>query len=625
MGFRRHAAAKPNYTHQDDSEEDEQEISKTRRRSMESTHSLSLTSLHQLAPHGQRYVKVKSKAKSSSKYLSKMILAQVLATDAQTSPHDHPDPDPHPSRPHQAVWALKFSKDGKYVAAAGQDCTIRVWQVINDTSHPETIKVFDDKPIQEYKGHTADILDISWSKNNFLLSSSMDKTVRLWHVSKSECLCVFMHLDFVTSVKFHPKDDRFFLSGSLDGKVRLWSIMDKKVAYWNEVPDESMITAVGFTLDGRTACVGSYTGLVFFYETQGLKYNTQIVVKKKGAKKGKKITGIEPMPNMPPGEEKLLITSNDSRIRMINMKDKSLIYKYKGLVNNTMQIKATFSDDGKFIICGSEDGGAYVWPTGQTSFSPYRYSRDTYDHGFSDDNSLHPSNTATFSVPNSTGPTPRIFTGAPASDERAGLAGWLKRSEQRVKEKLLHPHEHFDAHKSIVTSAIFAPLRTRQQLASTGCDLIYNHTSLPLTKSASNDTSTIATLSLTSLAPSDLSDAPSKELLERSKYDYAQGQIIVTADGHGAIHVWRLDSGQYANRSPLSHRASNLTIASLSPPLKRHSMDGSAAAFDHLTPSLPPSHDSLTTASTSSQLPVAPTAKPSSQKRSFHLFSSLPR
>ena len=75
----------------------------------------------------------------------------------------------------------------------------------------------------------------------------MDKTVRLWHVSRSECLCAFQHLDFVTSIAFHPKDDRsvlericftsaagqcsfgicfssFFLSGSLDCKLRLWNV-----------------------------------------------------------------------------------------------------------------------------------------------------------------------------------------------------------------------------------------------------------------------------------------------------------------------------------------------------------------------------------------------------------------
>ena len=37
------------------------------------------------------------------------------------------------------------------------------------------------------------IVDFSWSKSGFLLSASLDCTVRLWHVSNDECLCVFKH------------------------------------------------------------------------------------------------------------------------------------------------------------------------------------------------------------------------------------------------------------------------------------------------------------------------------------------------------------------------------------------------------------------------------------------------
>ena len=33
----------------------------------------------------------------------------------------------------------------------------------------------------------------------------MDKTVRLWHISRRECLCTFQHIDFVTAIVFHPK------------------------------------------------------------------------------------------------------------------------------------------------------------------------------------------------------------------------------------------------------------------------------------------------------------------------------------------------------------------------------------------------------------------------------------
>ena len=38
--------------------------------------------------------------------------------------------------------------------------------------------VFDPHPLRSYSGHTGDILDVAISKNNFVLTSSMDKTVR---------------------------------------------------------------------------------------------------------------------------------------------------------------------------------------------------------------------------------------------------------------------------------------------------------------------------------------------------------------------------------------------------------------------------------------------------------------
>ncbi|XP_065840723.1 WD repeat-containing protein 44-like isoform X1 [Oscarella lobularis] len=297
-----------------------------------------------------------------------------------------------------AVWTMKFSSCGRLLATAGQDNVVRIFVLKEAHSYFRELRVKygidankgegETKPVQKneagteacshedepfepqsfcsYHGHTSDVLDLSWSKNYFLLSSSMDKTVRLWHISRQECLCCFQHVDFVTAIAFHPRDDRYFLSGSLDGKLRLWNIPDKKVALWNEVEGISKgasnyITAANFCLSGKYAVAGTYDGRCLFYDTEHLKYHTQIHAKSTRGKnaKGRKIAGIEPMP----GEDKVLITSNDSRLRLYDLKDHSLTCKYKGCTNSSSQIRASFNHDGRLIICGSEDHYSYMWKT----------------------------------------------------------------------------------------------------------------------------------------------------------------------------------------------------------------------------------------------------------------------
>ncbi|KAF4517048.1 hypothetical protein B566_EDAN004668 [Ephemera danica] len=275
-----------------------------------------------------------------------------------------------------AIWCMRFSACGRLLATAGQDRVLRVW-VLRDASayfsdmctkyssgnsHP---KQGSPTPSQESlvsQVSTAPADDsVSLAEggalsgeegasggpiggNYFILSSSMDKTVRLWHISRKECLCCFQHIDFVTAIVFHPRDDRYFLSGSLDGKLRLWNIPDKKVAF---------------------AVVGSYDGRCVFYTTEQLKYHTQIHVRSSRGRnsQGRKITGIEPMP----GED-----------------------KYKGCVNISSQIRASFSHDGKYITSGSENQTIYIWRTyhEQAKFSSARRDRNNFWEGIKAHNAV---------------------------------------------------------------------------------------------------------------------------------------------------------------------------------------------------------------------------------------------
>ncbi|KAI8006835.1 WD repeat-containing protein 44 [Camellia lanceoleosa] len=314
-----------------------------------------------------------------------------------------------------SIWTIKFSLDGKYLASAGEDCVIHVWQVVeterkgdllmdkpvdgnsnllffangspeptsvspNLENHPEkkrrgrsstsrksvsldqilvpeTVFALSEKPICSFQGHLNDVLDLSWSKSQHLLSSSMDKTVRLWHLSSKSCLKVFSHSDFVTCIQFNPVDDRFFISGSIDAKVRIWSIPDRQVVDWNDLHE--MVTAACYTPDGQGALVGSYKGSCHLYNTSEnkLQQKGQINLQNKKKKSHhKKITGFQFAPG---SSSEVLITSADSRIRVIEGVD--LVHKFKGFRNTNSQISASLTANGNYVVSASEDSHVYVW------------------------------------------------------------------------------------------------------------------------------------------------------------------------------------------------------------------------------------------------------------------------
>ncbi|MBA0603006.1 hypothetical protein Gorai_003166, partial [Gossypium raimondii] len=160
-----------------------------------------------------------------------------------------------------------------------------------------------------------------------------------------------------TCIQFNPVDDKYFISGSLDAKVRIWSIPDRKVVDWNDLHE--MVTAACYTPDGQRALVGSYKGSCHLYNTSEnkLQPKSQINLQNKRKKSHqKKITGFQFAPG---SSSEVLVTSADSRIRVVDSSD--LIHKFKGFRNTNSQISASVTANGKYVVCASEDSYVYVW------------------------------------------------------------------------------------------------------------------------------------------------------------------------------------------------------------------------------------------------------------------------
>ncbi|KAL8094734.1 uncharacterized protein LOC141692807 [Apium graveolens] len=293
-----------------------------------------------------------------------------------------------------SIWTIKFSSDARFLASAGEDKVIHVWEVqecdvmqakppddmnfVREHTEkktkpkpfgkkkensipgyvdvPETAFALSERPICSFRGHQDDILDLSWSKSQLLLSSSMDKTVRLWDMKTNECLKMFAHNDYVTCIQFNPVDDDYFLSGSLDAKIRIWNVSDRQVVDWMDLSE--MVTAACYSPDGQFAVVGSHNGTCRLYSTTDSKLeqkqNINIQLKKKT--QPKKFTGFQYNPSNP---SEMLITSTDSRIRIYDGSE--ITYKFRGFRNTSSQIASSFSPGGKYVISASEDSQVYIW------------------------------------------------------------------------------------------------------------------------------------------------------------------------------------------------------------------------------------------------------------------------
>ncbi|KAI8030358.1 WD repeat-containing protein 44 [Camellia lanceoleosa] len=305
-----------------------------------------------------------------------------------------------------SIFTMKFSLDGQFLATAGEDCIVRVWQVVEDTrsiesdipdidpscvyftvNHlselaplvvekekssklkslrktedsacvifpPRVFRILEE-PLHQFHGHNGEILDLSWSENNFLLSSSVDTTVRLWQVGCWDCIKVFQHNNYVTCIQFNPLNSNHFISGSIDGKVRIWEVTGCQVVDWTDVKD--IVTAVCYRPDGQGVVVGFMTGTCRFYDISDdhFQLEAQICLHSKKKTPCKRITCFQFFPQDP---SKLMVTCADSQVRILH--GINVVGKYKGVRNTGNQLFASFTSDGKHIVSTCDDSNVYLW------------------------------------------------------------------------------------------------------------------------------------------------------------------------------------------------------------------------------------------------------------------------
>lgn len=260
------------------------------------------------------------------------------------------------------VWLIEITLNNKYFVTCSRNGILCVFQA---EFSPKEIKI---ECINNFLAHRKYITSMKWSNqdNNYLLTSSADKQIKLWNAIEGKCLKTFMiHLDIVTSVLWLNKDT--FISGSIDKKMLISTISgfsNTNINSRNSNITSKIICSETF-LRVRDLLLSSHLNCVIVIPAS---MNDIIFYNYKEFREVHRFAELDPIisANVSKYDEGRYLITNVSRVNAsINLYDLStftIINKFYGHTQDQYIIKCSFAGtQDEYIVCGSEDASIFLW------------------------------------------------------------------------------------------------------------------------------------------------------------------------------------------------------------------------------------------------------------------------
>jgi hypothetical protein len=152
-----------------------------------------------------------------------------------------------------SINAIAIAPNGRILASAGDDGTISIWNLT------------DRILVRRLKRHKGAITDLVFSPDGNLISSSWDKTVRLWQPKTGRLIDTLAgHSQIVNAIAL-SRDGKILASGSQDRTIRLWDLTTGKSIHTFEGHSLGVVS-LAISPDGKILASGSGDGTIKLWD-----------------------------------------------------------------------------------------------------------------------------------------------------------------------------------------------------------------------------------------------------------------------------------------------------------------------------------------------------------------------
>lgn len=260
-----------------------------------------------------------------------------------------------------SVTVLKFGHMSSNLLAYGaSDGTLTVCTV---SENPSVIK--------QLNGHSKDVTDFDFTSNNqYIASSSLDKTVRVWEIAKGICIRVIYGVSSQMCIRFHPVNNNFLSVGNANREINVFNFSTGRII--NKSVFDSEVTSMDHDHTGHLIFCGDAQGCIY---SVNMNSHTGVLSRshrhRSSSRHKSPVTTVQYRSfSLLAGGPVLLTSTQDGNLSFF-----SVALEIKGyltlrcslkLAPRIHKIQASFCpllslEKGEFIVAGSEDSNVYFY------------------------------------------------------------------------------------------------------------------------------------------------------------------------------------------------------------------------------------------------------------------------